>query len=59
VTDVFAGRLWERQPNTAVMDMRKLLKRERSYGLEDDYSVPIGSRYHPERAAIWQTQELN
>jgi flavin-dependent dehydrogenase len=59
VTDIFAGRLWENQPSLAVADMRKLLKRERTYGEDDDYSVPIGSRYHPERAAIWETQEFN
>jgi 1H-pyrrole-2-carbonyl-[peptidyl-carrier protein] brominase len=59
VIDVFAGRLWERQPNTAVLDMRKLLKRVREYGGEDDYSVPIGSRYHPERAPIWELGEAN
>jgi hypothetical protein len=27
----------------------------RSYETEDEYSVPIGSRSHPERAPIWQT----
>jgi 1H-pyrrole-2-carbonyl-[peptidyl-carrier protein] brominase len=58
VTDIFAGRLWDHQPSTAVTDMRKLLKRERTYSLDqEDYSVPIGSRYHPERAPIWQMQE--
>ncbi len=30
-----------------------MLKRTREYD-KDDYSVPIGSRYHPERAAIWE-----
>jgi len=59
VTDIFAGRLWENQPSPAVVDMRKLLKRERSYGADDDYSVPIGSRYHPERAPIWHMEETN
>jgi flavin-dependent dehydrogenase len=53
ILDVFAGRLYERQPNTAVREMRKLLKRERTYG-GDDVSIPIGSRYHPERAPIWE-----
>ena len=54
ILDVFAGRLWERQPSSAVKEMRSLLKRERVYGEEDEYSVPIGSRYHPERAGIWE-----
>ena len=33
---------------------RKLLKRKRDYDHPDDYSIPIGSRYHPERAALWE-----
>ncbi len=60
--DIFAGRLYERQPSTALLAMRRLLKRERPYTMpgesghtmEDDYSVPIGSRYHPERAPLWE-----
>lgn len=51
--DVFAGRIYERQPSPAATAFRKLLKRERSYDSEDLYSMPIGSRYHPERAQIW------
>ncbi len=51
--DVFAGRIYERQPSPAATAFRKLLKRERSYDSEDIYSLPIGSRYHPERAPIW------
>jgi hypothetical protein len=31
-----------------------MLKRERDYDHSDDYSIPIGSRYHPERAALWE-----
>jgi hypothetical protein len=31
-----------------------MLKRERDYDHPDDYSIPIGSRYHPERAALWE-----
>lgn len=58
VTDIFAGRLWENQPSVAVNAMRRLLKRERAYSLNEDYSIPIGSRYHPERAAIWETEEV-
>jgi len=59
MTDMFAGRIYghERQPSPALVDFRKLLgregERERSYESEDLYSVPIGSRYHPERAALW------
>ena len=36
--------------------LRRLLKRERVYGADYEYSVPIGSRYHPERAAIWEAE---
>ncbi len=53
MTDMFAGRIYERQPSPALDAFRKVLKRERSYG-DDTYSVPIGSRYHPERAALWR-----
>lgn len=58
--DMFAGRIYqhENQPSTAIQAFRKLLgregERERSYESEDLYSVPIGSRYHPERARIWE-----
>ncbi|MDQ3198464.1 MAG: tryptophan 7-halogenase [Verrucomicrobiota bacterium] len=53
--DAFAGRIYrtEHQPSPAIQTFRKLLKREREYEHEDDYSIPIGSRYHPERAALW------
>ncbi len=53
MTDVFAGRLYEHQPSPAVHAFRKALKREREYN-DDLYSVPVGSRFHPERAAIWE-----
>ncbi len=36
----------------SIISFRKLLKREREYDA-GDYSVPIGSRYHPERAPLW------
>ena len=54
--DAFAGRVYEceRQPSPAILKFRKLLKRERDYDHPDDYSVPIGSRYHPERAPLWE-----
>lgn len=56
MTDAFAGRIYEHQPSKAIMAFRKMLKREqeRLYDNEDLYSVPLGSRYHPERAPLWQ-----
>ena len=29
-------------------------KRERKYDAGEETSIPIGSRYHPERASIWE-----
>jgi 1H-pyrrole-2-carbonyl-[peptidyl-carrier protein] brominase len=56
MTDAFAGRIYptERQPSQSVVAFRKMLKRTRDYDNGDDYSMPIGSRFHPERAAIWE-----
>jgi flavin-dependent dehydrogenase len=58
MTDMFAGRIYERQPSVAINGIRSLLKREgqreASYQDSDLYSMPIGSRYHPERAPIWE-----
>lgn len=54
MTDMFAGRMYEPYPEAAIVAFRKLLKRERTYESEDVYSVPIGSRFHPERAPIWE-----
>jgi flavin-dependent dehydrogenase len=58
ITDTFAGRVYEHQPSPAVGTFRKLLAREdqrqQSYLNEDIYSIPIGSRFHPERAPIWE-----
>jgi flavin-dependent dehydrogenase len=54
--DVFAGRIYNNQPSVAVQGFRDLLKRERTYDSEDIYSLPIGSRYHPERAPLWEEQ---
>src|SRR5436305_5272283 len=50
MTDAFAGRIYptERQPSQSVVAFRKMLKRTRDYGNGDDYSMPIGSRFHPE-----------
>jgi flavin-dependent dehydrogenase len=58
MTDMFAGRIYEHQPSPALFAFRKLLGREesrmKSYENDDTYSIPIGSRYHPERAPIWE-----
>ena len=52
--DIFAGRIYpeDGQPSPTVHRLRKLLQRERSYNGGFD-SVPVGSRYHPERAGLW------
>jgi flavin-dependent dehydrogenase len=54
--DAFAGRVYpsEHQPSQAILAFRKMLKRTRDYDHEDDYSIPIGSRFHSERAPIWE-----
>lgn len=56
MTDMFAGRIYERQPSPPLLAFRNMLgrERERSYETEDAYSLPIGSRFHPERAPLWQ-----
>jgi hypothetical protein len=56
ITDIFAGRIYERQPSPAARFFRKLLKREdaRSNANGDLASIPVGSRYHPESAPIWE-----
>ena len=58
--DVFAGRVYERQPSVAVEAMRKMLDRSRGYSAEDLnlLSMPIGSRFHPERAPIWRAESM-
>jgi flavin-dependent dehydrogenase len=56
--DIFAGRVYERQPSAGTTALRKLLKRERRYDNEDIYSIPIGSRFHPERAPIWEAKSV-
>ena len=62
LTDILAGRLYERQPSPALHEFRALLgregQREASYESDDLYSVPIGSRYHPERAPIWDVKAV-
>jgi len=59
VLDIFAGRLYEHQPSEAILACRKLLKRERTYAAQDAYSIPIGSRFHADRAAIWNNDSTS
>jgi len=60
ILDMFAGRVYgdQCQASPALLDFRKVLARqglrEASYRNGNDYSVPIGSRFHPERASIWK-----
>ena len=60
VLDMFAGRIYDGMPvvdrDRALTAFRKLLKRERVYDGDGTYSVPIGSRYHAERAPLWNSQ---
>jgi flavin-dependent dehydrogenase len=51
--DLFAGRIFERQPSVGTTAFRRLLHRERNYDSDGRYSVPIGSRYRPEDAPVW------
>lgn len=53
--DIFAGRIYpeDGQPSPTILRLRKLLQRERTYDERAFNSVPVGSRYHPERAALW------
>jgi len=53
MTDMFAGRIYDHQPSPALLAFRDMLKRERTYDGDGLYSMPIGSRYHPERAPLW------
>lgn len=60
LTDVFAGRIYDDMMQDPIFDdamssFRKLLGRERTYDDDGLYSVPIGSRYHPERAPLWNS----
>jgi flavin-dependent dehydrogenase len=53
--DIFAGRIYpeDGQPSPTVHRLRRILQRERTYEDPDFDSVPVGSRYHPERDALW------
>lgn len=57
--DVFAGRIFSGMPNKgldqAMAAFYKVLKRVRGYSESDMISVPIGSRFDPERAPIWNS----
>jgi flavin-dependent dehydrogenase len=57
--DCFAGRIYDGMPtrglDEAMASFRKLLKRERTYDHDGLFSVPIGSRFHPERAPLWNS----
>ncbi|HEX5010918.1 MAG TPA: NAD(P)/FAD-dependent oxidoreductase [Planctomycetota bacterium] len=58
--DVFAGRIFggmrHKGRDEALASCRKALKRERNYDEADLLSVPIGSRFHPERAPLWNSE---
>jgi flavin-dependent dehydrogenase len=60
VLDMFAGRIYDGQPvadrDEAVRVFRRLLRRERTYDQFGEFSIPIGSRYHPERAPLWNSE---
>ncbi len=61
VLDLFAGRIYDdgmpmADRDRALAVFRKLLKRERAYDGDGAYSVPIGSRFHPERAPLWNSR---
>jgi flavin-dependent dehydrogenase len=59
VLDMFSGRVYDGQPvkdrDEALAVFRRLLGRERTYDDDGEYSIPIGSRYHPERAPLWNS----
>ena len=58
--DVFSGRIYEGMLNNgrdeAMVAFRKVLKRERTYDDAGLFSVPIGSRFHEERAPLWNSE---
>ena len=57
IIDTFAGRVHggDEDLPPALRAFRRVLQRERRYDDEELYSVPFGSRYHPERAPLWNT----
>ncbi len=60
VLDMFSGRIYDGQPvadrDEALGVFRKLLKRERTYTDSGEFSIPIGSRYHADRAPLWNSE---
>lgn len=58
--DAFGCRVYpdQHQPTQAMLSCRKLLQRERNYDHEDNFSRPIGSRFHPERDNIWEVDTI-
>lgn len=58
MTDLFATRMYERIASPPTLMAREMMgraeERERSYQHDDIYSMPIGSRFHPERAPLWE-----
>lgn len=58
LVDAFAGRIYHQDTPKSIETFRRMLKRERKYDDHDLYSVPIGSRFHPERAPLWQPDSL-
>ena len=60
MVDVFSGRIYEgmlhKGRDEAMVAFRKLLKRERAYDDQTLLSIPIGSRFHPERAELWNSE---
>nr|MBA3606494.1 tryptophan 7-halogenase [Acidimicrobiia bacterium] len=58
--DILAGRVFEGMPHggreRALAACRKLLQRERSYDDAETVSVPIGSRFDPSRAPLWNSE---
>jgi flavin-dependent dehydrogenase len=56
--DLFANRVHGVEPSPVSVRMRRLLARERTYDADDLHSVPIGSRFHPERAPLWEERPI-
>ncbi len=59
VLDMFAGRIYDGQPvadrDEALAAFAQLLGRNRTYDDSGEFSIPIGSRFHPERAPLWNS----
>jgi FADH2-dependent halogenase len=57
IIDTFAGRVdgTDEDIPPALAAFRRVLRRERRYDDGDLHSVPIGSRFDPDRAPLWNT----